>query len=228
MAGWYKLDETDALNLAEIQNTFNDRRSRHKRLRMLNFVWSTINGKGRPCPYFSVGYRTIASVCDVSEGTARRFIESLEDLGWVVRVGGGRSGKAPRRTFWWIAERAGIETTAHKFVQTTEYNFVQTPEYKREPVCTHPEPKTPPVCTDPSVVNPPTLYSLQSTKYSEGAVGYVHSASAENCPLYSCATDEQPGAERAARTHTEEALAWYRENGLPDPPAVPPMPDGGD
>lgn len=218
MAGWYKLDETDALNLAEIQNSFNDRRSRYKRLRMLNFIWSTINGKGRPCPYFSVGYRTIARACDVSEGTVRRFIESLEGDGWVVRVGGGRPGKPPRRTFWWLAEGAGIKTGAHK--------FVQTPLYKRESVCTDPESTSLEVCTDGSAANPPRLYSLQSTEYSEIAVDPVHSAIAEDGPLYSGATDGDVGERRPKRSHREEALAWYRERGLPDPPVVPPPPGG--
>ena len=217
MAGWYKLDETDALSLAEIQNSFNDRRSRYKRLRMLNFIWSTINGKGKPCPYFSVGYRTIARACDVSEGSARRFVESLEDNDWVVRVGRKR-GSTTRRTFWWLAERAGIKTGAH--------NFVLTPEYKREQVCTHPEPETTPVCTHPSVTTPTSLYSLQSTEYSEIAVDPVHSAIAEDGPLYSGATNDDAEEPKPKRSHREEALAWYRERGLPDPPVVPPPPGG--
>lgn len=106
MAGWYKMDETDAFNLAEIQYSFVDRRSRYKRLRMLNFIWSRINSKGKPCPYFCLGQRTIAEKCDVSVGTVRRFIESLESDGRVVRVGDGYAGETPKRTFWWIAESA--------------------------------------------------------------------------------------------------------------------------
>lgn len=225
MAGWYKLDETDALNLAEIQNSFDDRRSRLKRLRMLNYVWSKINSSGHPCPYFVVGRRAMAERCGVSEGTAKRFIEYLEENGWVVRVGEGHAGRAPRRTFWWIADAAKLSTNAPEF-STSGYKVVPATGSKREQVCTRPGYKTPPVCTRYRVQNPPISDHVQSTEYSERAVDTVHSALAEDVPLYSGAGEGACGDGEPPATHAEEALAWYRENGYPDPPEVPPPPGG--
>lgn len=226
MSGWYKLDATDARNLAEVASTFTDRRSARKRQHMLLFTYSKINGRGLPCPHFRVGYRTIAMECDVSEKAARSFIAALERDGYVVRVGSRDDGKVPKRTFWWIAQEAGVSQTLPKVGQTPLPQLGQTPLPKVESVRADPAPQTPPVRADPSALNPPNKGSQQSTEYSERAVGYVHSALAEDCPLYSCATEEPSEPEVPRRSRTEEALAWYRENGLPDPPEIPPMPGG--
>lgn len=226
MAGWYKLDETDALNLAEIQNSFNDRRSRYKRLRMLNFIWSKINSKGYPCPYFCVGRRVIAERCDVSEGSAKKFIEYLEENGWVVRVGREQAGKTPRRTFWWIAEAAEFSTSGHQLVPTTGHQLVPGTGHQLETVSTHRGHQTPPVSAHHPALKPPTCDHVQSTEYSQRAVDLVHSALAEDGPLYSGATDGTDGERKPKRSHREEALAWYRENGYPDPPVIPPPPGG--
>lgn len=222
MAGWYKLDETDAFNLAEIQNSFNDKRSRHKRLRMLNFVWSKINSKGHPCPYFSVGRRAIAERCGVSEDAARDFIEYLEHEGWVVRVGDDKPGRTPRRTFWWLAGAAEFSTTGGKIPPATGGKLPPGP-MENSPHSGGEHPQVPPHNVG---TNGTSFPHVQSTEYSQRAVDSVHSALAEDGPLYSGATHDDAEEPKPKRSHREEALAWYRERGLPDPPVVPPPPGG--
>lgn len=222
MAGWYKIDETDALNLAEIQNSFNDRRSRYKRLRMLNFIWSKINSKGYPCPYFRVGRKTIAEKCGVSEDTARDFIEYLEREGWVVRVGDDKHGRTPRRTFWWLADAAEFSTSGGKLPPTTRGKLPPC----QERVTPKGGEKHPPVTPNNMGETGTSYPHIQSTEYSQRAVDPVHSALAEDGPLYSGATHDDAEEPKPKRSHREEALAWYRERGLPDPPVVSPPPGG--
>ena len=110
MGGWYKLRDVDAHMLTAAMESFSDSRSHNKRMNMLLYCWSQMQDKGRPCAYFSVGLRTIAKECEVSFKSARCFIETLEEQGWIVDLGedDARKNSYTKRTFSWIADEAGI------------------------------------------------------------------------------------------------------------------------
>lgn len=148
MGGWYKLDADDARHLAQIAGTFTDPRSSEKRHRMLLYCYSQIQSRAKPCPSFKTGIRTIAKDCDVSFSTARRFLESMEGQGWVVRVGSGKDsrGSFERRTFWWIAEDGGCAQS-----------------------CAHPVSTSKEVCAQGCAQSPLRKDTHQSTEYSENA-----------------------------------------------------------
>ena len=119
MAGWYKLDGNDAHMLSEIIATFSSPRSRQKRVDMLLFCYSQIVAKGKPCPYFRLGQRTIANNCGVRDGVARRFLEAMEEQGWFVRIGDRQDGGYQKRTFWWLSEGAeSVQECAEGSAQT--------------------------------------------------------------------------------------------------------------
>jgi len=146
MAGWYRLDESAAHQLSKIMATFSPR-SRAQRMDMLLYCYSQTIASGKPCPYFRLGQRTIAKHCGVSTGTARRFLESMEENEWFVRVGETEQGEYQKRTFWWLA---------------SDENSVQT---STEGVSLEREEST-----EGSVQTPCGKYAHQSAEHSESAL----------------------------------------------------------
>ena len=115
MPGWYKLRDKDAINLMQLLSEF--RVDTHKVYSgMLGVCFSNIQSKGKPCPYFNIGYRQMADKCGASPQQAQRMIEKLERRGLIVNLGTesvkkkdnkGSPGSYVKRTFWWIAEEWG-------------------------------------------------------------------------------------------------------------------------
>lgn len=146
MAGWYRLDESAAHQLSKIMATFSPR-SRAQRMDMLLYCYSQTIASGKPCPYFKLGQRTIAKHCGVSTGTARRFLESMEENEWFVRVGETEQGEYQKRTFWWLASDENSVQTS------TEGVSLERGE-----------------STEGSVQTPCGKYAHQSAEHSEGAL----------------------------------------------------------
>lgn len=154
MSGWYKLDEEAAHRLSEIIATFSPK-SRAQRTHMLLYCYSKTIASGKPCPYFKVGQRTISKGCHVSVGTARRFLESMDEQGWFVKVGKSEHGRYQKRTFWWLADdvnsvQAGTEGSVQ--AGTEGVSFCPTES------------------TEGSVQTPCGKYAHQSAKHSESAM----------------------------------------------------------
>jgi hypothetical protein len=100
--GFGKLYEADALELAEMLSQINGR-SRLQRTRMALFCYSRLNGSA-DVPYFQCGYRSIAEACEAKKSAVARFMQQMEDDGWIVTLGNVEKGKTPRRAFAWMAE----------------------------------------------------------------------------------------------------------------------------
>ena len=226
MSSWHKLDETDAKRLAEILSTFTNKRSTYKKHLMLLYLYSKIDSRRNPCPCFSMGYRSIAKACDVSDKVARLFVEEMERNGWLVRVDADKASRYPKRTFWWMADEDSDASSAPK-KGLSGASSAPKKGLSGEQFWAHPAPKNPTLGAHNCAQNDGSLGAQIEYKVLVDSSGLVHSAIAEDVPLYSGATDEQIEAEQPSRSHSEEALAWYREHGLPDPPTIPPMPDGG-
>jgi hypothetical protein len=115
MPGYGKLHEKDAHNLSLLLSEF--RPSVHMSyIEMLLYCFSNSRNNGKPCPYFNVGLRQMASHCNTSVSKAQRMIDKLEERGLIVNLGTetvrkterkGRPGEYTKRTFWWIAEEYG-------------------------------------------------------------------------------------------------------------------------
>ena len=116
MPGFGKLREKDALNISYLLAEFKP--STHAvYVRMLLYCFSNIQSRGKPCPYFNVGTRQMASHCNTSVRQARYMIETLEERGMIVNLGEETKtrrnadksfGTYTKRTFWWIAEEYGV------------------------------------------------------------------------------------------------------------------------
>lgn len=108
MGGYYRLGSYDARRLATMIGALSTDRSRVGRAGMALFCWSQMQAKGKPCPLFRVGYRTIARECDVTPRAAQKFVEKAVELGFIVELGEevNRDGKYVKRTFSWVAEEA--------------------------------------------------------------------------------------------------------------------------
>lgn len=191
MAGWYRLDENAAHKLSEVISTFSSPRSRAQRVNMLLFCYSQIVASGKPCPYFKLGQRTIASKCDVSEGVARRFLEAMEGQGWFVRVGDTEKGCYQKRTFWWLAEEAGS-------VQECAEGSVQR--------CAEGDTRTQRECAEGSAQTSCGKSAHQSAEHSEGASRSPADAGAraseqslDDYAIYDCdlTPDDWPGGSDA-------------------------------
>lgn len=178
MAGWYKLDGNDAHMLSEIIATFSSPRSRQKRVDMLLFCYSQIVAKGKPCPYFRLGQRTIANNCGVRDGVARRFLEAMEEQGWFVRIGDRQDGGYQKRTFWWLSEGAeSVQECAEGSAQRCAEGGTKA---QRE-------------CAEGSAQTPCEKSAHQSAKHSESALRSSADAGArapeqrpEDCTIYDC------------------------------------------
>ena len=154
MSGWYKLDEEAAHRLSEIIATFSPK-SRAQRTHMLLYCYSKTIASGKPCPYFKVGQRTISKGCHVSVGTARRFLESMDEQGWFVKVGKSEHGRYQKRTFWWLADDANsVQASTEGSVQTSTEGMSFCPAES----------------TEGSVQTPCGKYAHQSAEHSESAV----------------------------------------------------------
>lgn len=225
MSSWHKLDETDAKRLAEILSTFTNKRSTYKKHLMLLHLYSKIDSRRKPCPCFSMGYRSIAKACDVSEKVARLFVEEMERNGWLVRVDADKASRYPKRTFWWMTDEDGDASTAPKKGRSGDSS---APKKGRsgEEFWAHPAPKNPASGAHNCAQNDGFLGAQVEYNVLVDSSGLVHSAIAEDGPLYSGATHDDAEEPKPKRSHREEALAWYRERGLPDPPVVPPPPGG--
>lgn len=154
MAGWYRLDEGAAHQLSKIMATFSPR-SKAQRMDMLLYCYSQTIASGKPCPYFKLGQRTIARHCGVTIGTARRFLESMEEQGWFVKVGKTEQGEYQKRAFWWLAsDENSVQTGTEGSVQTgTEGVSLERGE-----------------STEGSVQTPCGKYAHQSAEHSDGAL----------------------------------------------------------
>lgn len=154
MAGWYRLDEDAAHQLSKIMATFS-LRSRAQRMDMLLYCYSQTIASGKPCPYFKLGQRTIARHCGVSTGTARRFLESMEENEWFVRVGETGQGDYQKRTFWWLA---GDENSVQASTEGSVQASAEGVSLRRGE------------STEGSVQTPCGKYAHQSAEHSEGAL----------------------------------------------------------
>ena len=211
MGGWYRLDYQAVLRLGEMIDAAccetGETQLRARRATVILYCWHKMQSGGKPCPYFQVGMRTVANDCGVSRDSVRYLFQRLEEDGWLVDLGEvkNKGGKYRRRTFWWVAEEAGINPATQdeggrKSQQTTPHPWGVPPH------------KT---AGREGVGSP-----HQSTEYSESAVGTAHSADAEDGPLYSAPVDHP--------SHSELSDAWYAENGIEHNVSIPPRPDGDD
>lgn len=137
--GFGKLDEEGAIHLAEIISTF-PRRSSAAYSKMLLICAANIYDA--PTPYFTLGRRDLAKRAQVSDKTARRFLDMMEDDGAIVQLGKvkTKAGEYVKRTFWWC-RGVGPETTP--------------------PCGTKPRPTTPPVGSYVQTNDPTSEAELQ-------------------------------------------------------------------
>lgn len=163
MAGFYRFDERAATGFADMCASFTDRRSRDKRIRMAAYCLSQTYSKTDP-PFFTAGGRTIAEACGVSYSTARAFLETCEEEGWIVNLGTirRRRGKYAKRTFFWMVD--GSERGRGCAVVTT-----------------HPAADSQEVTTRRCVANTPSNDAYQRAELSEGGA----------LPLSALATERQ-------------------------------------
>lgn len=107
--GFGKLDEESAIHLAEIISTF-PRRSSAAYSKMLLICAANIYDA--PTPYFTLGRRDLAKRAQVSDKTARRFLDMMESDGVIVQLGKvkTKAGEYVKRAFWW-SNGVGPSTT---------------------------------------------------------------------------------------------------------------------
>jgi hypothetical protein len=118
---WHPLKPEDARNLTAMLAQFNSRSpSGQKRMHMTLYLWSRLWDERDGTPYFSCSERTIAKECGVSYKTARTFMASMEDDGWIVRLECHKKGKCIRRTFAWL-----MDESAPQKGRTLRPNYLQ-------------------------------------------------------------------------------------------------------
>lgn len=111
-AGFYKFRESDVegltLMLSHMQGQTFDKRCRMVLVCLAN-TWE--DESKSPCPFFSLGQRTLAEKVGESPRSCQKFFESMERDGWIVRLGQltNRGGRFTMRTFAWMAERDGVQ-----------------------------------------------------------------------------------------------------------------------
>lgn len=104
---WHPLKPEDAYNLTTMIAQFNTRSpSGQKRVYMTLYLWSRLWDERDGTPYFRCSERTIAKECGVSYKTARSFMSSMEEDGWIVRLERHRRGKRITRTFAWLTDES--------------------------------------------------------------------------------------------------------------------------
>lgn len=96
--GWAKLDQAGAEGLSEIIGTFSPR-TRMLKTRMLLTLYASLDKSGQT----SLSYRRLAKRTGASNGQAQRFIEELEQDGFLIRCGEVKSvaGEHSKRRFDW-------------------------------------------------------------------------------------------------------------------------------
>lgn len=99
--GWAKLDARSALQLADMISHFSET-TKDARTRMLLFCFSRLSNSKLPA--FSLGYRTIAKECNVSDGQAYRFLEYCEKYGYIEKIGTPKQGEYQKRAFTWMLD----------------------------------------------------------------------------------------------------------------------------
>lgn len=173
--GYYPLGAYDAHRLALMIGQLSDSRTRVKRADMALYCWSRMVRSGSPCPNFTVGIRTVAQECGVSEMAARGFLERAEGAGWLVRVGTvrrrwpGGGGEYVKRTFLWVAEEAADQSGMglDEWLESVGVCSQNNTPYPRE--TTHPLEKAQQNSTRGSVESPCGNNTHQSTEYSESS-----------------------------------------------------------
>lgn len=96
-----KLYGEDARYLADIFASF-PKRVRNAYELMTLRLWSHLQSSGKP-RFVSIGRRTLAEECGVTERIAQHYLEYMENAGWLVRTGSTKrsGGQFVKRTFWW-------------------------------------------------------------------------------------------------------------------------------
>jgi len=118
---WHPLRPEDARNLTAMLAQFNSRSpSGQKRMHMTLYLWSRLWDERDGTPCFSCGERTIAKECSVSYKTARAFVASMEEDGWIVRLEHAKRGRYVKRTFAWL-----MDGTAPLEGRTLRPNYLQ-------------------------------------------------------------------------------------------------------
>ena len=174
-AGYYPLGSFDAHHLARMIGQMSDGRNRVARADMALYCWSRMRHKGKPCPYFTVGIRTIRQECHVTERAARGFLERAEELGWLLRVGEvtNKTGRYAKRTFVWVAEEAADDAGMALDDWLESMGVCRANVRPLMAETSDPSLKVQQNTSDPSDVSPCGNVTHQSTKYSEG--GALHS-----------------------------------------------------
>ena len=107
MAGFYKFRAEDVENLAVLLDNL-PKATFPKRMRMvLHCLASTHEyAEWAPCPFFTLGVRTLADRVGETPASVQRFFSQMERDGWIVRLGKRRNkgGEWTLRTFFWMAE----------------------------------------------------------------------------------------------------------------------------
>jgi hypothetical protein len=107
VAGFYKFRAEDVENLAVLLDNL-PKATFPKRMRMvLHCLASTHEyAEWAPCPFFTLGVRTLAERVGETPASVQRFFSQMERDGWIVRLGKRRNkgGEWTLRTFFWMAE----------------------------------------------------------------------------------------------------------------------------
>lgn len=130
---WHPLKPKDARNLTAMLAQFNSRSlSGQKRMHMTLYLWSRLWDERDGVPYFNCGRPTIANACGISQKTVQKYLEQMEECGWIVRLSDVRRGQRIKRTFAWLADEneqsRPLEGSPHdpKYLQKGSRNL--TPE----------------------------------------------------------------------------------------------------
>lgn len=99
--GWAKLDARSALQLADMISHFSET-TKDARTRMLLFCFSRLSNSKLPA--FSLGYRTIAKECNVSDRQAYQFLAYCEKYGYIEKIGTPKQGGYQKRAFTWMLD----------------------------------------------------------------------------------------------------------------------------
>ena len=162
--GWAKLDARSALQLADMISHFSET-TKDARTRMLLFCFSRLSNSKLPA--FSLGYRTIAKECNVSDRQAYQFLAYCEKYGYIEKIGTPKQGGYQKRAFTWMLD----------YLEDREQEGATKTKRKREQGCYQ---------------NQEEKGAHQSTEYSEKKYSRTSRAYAVRANALSDAQTEKP------------------------------------
>ena len=181
--GWAKLDARSALQLADMISHFSET-TKDARTRMLLFCFSRLSNSKLPA--FSLGYRTIAKECNVSDRQAYQFLAYCEKYGYIEKIGTPKQGGYQKRAFTWMLDY--LEDREQEGATKTKRKREQGCYQKRE----HPATKTKRKREQGCYQNQEEKGAHQSTEYSEKKYSRTSRAYAVRANALSDAQTEKP------------------------------------